>query len=231
VKDIGSRAAAEAPAFRTHNKRAQTAGEEIANAITHGIGVVLSVAALALLVVFASLRGDAWRIVGFSIYGSTLVLLYLASTLYHSFSAPRLKRFFYLLDHSSINLLIAGTYTPVTLVTLRGVWGWILFGLIWGLAILGILRDLLLPEKRGLAVAVYIAMGWLAVIVIEPILRLSDGYLLLWMLIGGVCYTLGVFFYAWKSLKYHHMIWHLFVLAGSITHFFGILFHISPRNP
>lgn len=210
-------------------RRIQSNGEEIANSITHGIGVGLSVAALSILVVFASLRGDAWRIVGFSIYGATLVILYLSSTLYHSFRNPKIKRFFNKLDHSSINLLIAGTYTPITLVTLSGPWGWTLFGLIWGLAIIGIARAVFLGRHMILSVSLYIAMGWLCLIAIRPIIDAAQTGLLVWLIIGGLCYTFGVVFYAWKSLKFQHAIWHLFVLAGSITHFFGILFYLSPK--
>ena len=209
--------------------RSQSLGEEIANSITHGIGVALSIAALSVLVVFAGLQSDAWRIVSFSIYGSTLIILYLSSTLYHVFPVSKVKRIFKLLDHTSINLLIAGTYTPITLVTLRGSLGWMIFGFIWGLALFGIFRDIFLPRLRFLAIALYIIMGWLAVIAIEPIMRVASNELIFWVVTGGVCYTLGVIFYAWKSLKYHHTIWHLFVLGGSITHFFGILLYLSPK--
>ncbi len=210
--------------------RSQSLGEEIANSITHGIGVALSIAALSILVVFASLQGDAWRIVSFSIYGSTLIILYLSSTLYHVFPVSKVKQIFKQLDHTSINLLIAGTYTPITLVTLRGTLGWTIFGFIWGLALIGVFRDIFLPRMRFLPLALYIIMGWLAVIAIEPIMRVASNELIFWVVTGGVCYTIGVIFYAWKSLKYHHTIWHLFVLAGSITHFFGILFHLAPKT-
>jgi hemolysin III len=210
--------------------RSQTLGEEIANAATHGIGAALSVAALSILVILAGTQGDAWRIVGFSIYGATLIILYLSSTLYHVFPGPRAKRFFRLLDHTSINLLIAGTYTPITLVTLHGTLGWTIFVLIWGLAAAGVLRDLFIPNVRFLAIALYIGMGWLALFAIEPIMRVATVELLAWFVAGGLLYTIGVAFYAWKSLKYHHAIWHLFVLGGSITHFFGILFHLAPKT-
>jgi hemolysin III len=217
------------PSHNDHPEKGQSLGEEIANGVTHGIGVALSIAALLILVVFASIQGDAWRIVGFSIYGSTLIILYLSSTLYHVFPDSRAKRFLRLLDHSSINLLIAGTYTPITLVTLQGSLGWTIFGLIWGLAVTGILRDIFVPEIRFLAIAIYIAMGWLALFAIEPIMRVATVELLVWFVIGGLCYTSGVAFYVWKSMKYHHAIWHLFVLAGSIMHFLGILFCITPK--
>lgn len=210
-------------------RRIQSRGEEIANSVTHGIGVALSVAALSVLVVFASLQGDVWKIIGVSIYGSMLIFLYLASTLYHGFRNPKVKRLFQLLDHSSINLLIAGTYTPVTLVTLRGPWGWVLFGLIWALAISGILRDIFLRDLKFLAVVLYIGMGWLALIAIQPILGMAQPGLMIFMVGGGICYTAGVLFYAWKRFKFHHAVWHLFVLAGSIAHFFGILFYLDPK--
>ena len=151
----------------------QSLGEEIANSITHGIGAALSLAALVLLVVFASIYGDTWRVVSFSIYGTTLFFLYLASTLYHSFTNRRVKRFFRILDHSSIYLLIAGTYTPVTLVPMRGPWGWTIFGLIWAMAIGGIIVKIFMIGKyKFLSVLVYVAMGWLILIAIKPILQM-----------------------------------------------------------
>jgi len=228
VHDAVNRDGAKNKADRTG--RAQSLGEEIANSVTHGIGVALSITALSILVVFASLQGDAWRIVSFCIYGSTLIILYLSSTLYHVFPASRVKSFFKVLDHTSINLLIAGTYTPITLVTLQGPLGWTIFGLIWGLALFGIFRDIFLPQLKILAIALYIIMGWLALIAIEPIMRVASTELMFWFVTGGLCYTVGVAFYAWKSLSYHHTIWHLFVLAGSVTHFFGILLHLAPRT-
>ncbi|MBC8402837.1 MAG: hemolysin III family protein [Candidatus Marinimicrobia bacterium] len=203
-------------------------GEEIANSITHGIGAALSVAALVLLVVFAALRGDAWRVVGFSIFGSSLFILYLTSTLYHSFTNLKVKRFFRVLDHSVIFILIAGSYTPITLTVLRGPWGWTLFGLIWGLAIFGIVMKIVFFDRfNALSVVLYILMGWLAVIALKPLLSAAPLGLLIWMGIGGLSYTLGVIFYAWERLPFNHAIWHLFVLGGSISHFFGMLFHLA----
>ena len=215
--------------MKTNNpSKKQTLGEEIANSITHGIGAGLSIAALVILVVFASIRGDAWHIVSFSIYGSTLFILYLASTLYHSFTNPKIKKLFRMFDHISIFLLIAGTYTPITLVSLRGPWGWTLFGLIWGMAIGGIILKIFTIEKyKFLSVLIYIAMGWLVIIAARPLLHAAPGKLIIWLLIGGLCYSLGTIFYAWKKLPYHHSIWHLFVLGGSICHFFGILFCLT----
>jgi hemolysin III len=206
----------------------QSIGEEIANGITHGIGAALAVAGLVILVVFAALYGDAWRVVSFSIYGATLVILYLISTLYHSFTSPRVKKLFQLFDHCSIYLLIAGSYTPLTLTVLRGVWGWTLFGLIWGMAILGIvLKIAFIGRFKAFSVALYIAMGWLVVIALKPLFTLVDHGMIMWLVIGGLSYTLGVIFYAAKRMPYHHAVWHLFVLGGSVTQYLGILFHLS----
>ncbi len=203
-------------------------GEEIANSITHGIGAALSIAALVLLVVFAALRGDAWRVVGFSIFGSSLFILYLTSTLYHSFTNRRVKRIFRVLDHSMVFILIAGSYTPITLTVLRGPWGWTLFGLIWGLAIFGIVMKIAFFDRfNTLSVVLYILMGWLVVIALKPLLSAAPMGLMIWMGIGGLSYTLGVIFYAWERLPFNHAVWHLFVLGGSISHFFGMLFHLA----
>ena len=210
-------------------KYTQTAREEIANSISHGIGVVLAVAALSLLVTFAGLEGDAWRVVSFSIYGATLILLYLASTLYHAFRSLRLKRFFKLLDHSAILLLIAGTYTPFSLVTLRGEWGWSIFGIIWGLAIGGIIfKALLIGRFPVIEALFYVAMGWLALIVIVPLLKAMPPLGLMWLGLGGLSYTGGVVFYLWEKLPFNHTIWHLFVLGGSTCHFFCMLWFVLP---
>ncbi len=198
--------------------------------MTHGIGTALSIAALVLLVVFASKYGDGWRIVSLSIYGTTLILLYLASTLYHSFTGKRIKRFFRLLDHSSIYLLIAGTYTPIALISLRGAWGWTLFGLVWAMAIGGIgAKIFLVGRLRIVSVLYYAAMGWLVVIALKPLLQAVPMGLFVWLLAGGLSYSLGIIFFAWKKLPYNHAIWHLFVLGGSIAHFFGMLLHLTAK--
>ncbi len=213
------------------NRSTQTLGEEIANSITHGIGALLGIAALVLLVVFAGRYGDAWRIVSCSIYGSTLIFLYTVSTLYHSFTGDRIKRIFRILDHSSIFLLIAGTYTPIVLVSLRGPWGWSLFGIIWTMTIGGIIAKVTLTGKfKFLSTLLYIAMGWIVVIAIKPLLYAAPAGLIIWLIIGGLSYTLGTIFYVWKGMPYNHAIWHLFVLGGSISHFFGILFYISHKT-
>jgi len=209
--------------------RRQSKGEEIANSITHGLGVVLSSAGLALLIVFASLTGDPWRIVSFTIYGVTLILLYTSSVLYHSLPrGSEVKHFFHTLDHSTIYLLIAGTYTVITLVGMRGIWGWTLFGLAWGMAILGIFfRVFMLGRHKKLSMILYLAMGWMAVIAAKPIYDLVPLGMILWLILGGVCYTLGLVFFAWRRIPYHHTIWHIFVLAGSICHFLGIIFYMT----
>ena len=210
--------------------RQQSLGEEIANSITHGIGAALSIVALVLLVVFAGIHGDTWRVVSFSIYGATLFFLYLASTLYHSFTNRRVKRFFRILDHSSIYLLIAGTYTPVTLVSMRGPWGWTIFGLIWAMAIGGIFAKILLIGKyKIVSVLLYVAMGWFIIIAFKPMLQMVPKGLIIWLVIGGVWYTLGLIFYVCKRVPYFHFIWHLFVLGGSISHFLGMLLHLTSK--
>jgi hemolysin III len=205
-----------------------TPTEEIFHGITHGIGAALSIAGLVILVVLAVQMGDVWRIVSFSIYGGSLTLLYLASTLYHSFQDERLKRFFRHFDHLSIFLLIAGTYTPVTLISLRGAWGWTLFALIWGFAVSGIVYELLfLGRYKWITMSIYLGMGWLAVVAIKPMLTMVPRGLLWWLLAGGLCYTGGVFFYAREKMRYHHVLWHLFVLFGSACHFLGFFFYLT----
>jgi len=202
----------------------QSLGEEIANSISHGTGVGLSIAALVILVVFAAKQSDVWKIVSFSIYGASLIMLFLASTLYHAFPQPKVKRFFRILDHSSIFFLIAGTYTPVMIGTIRGGWGWSFFGVVWGLALLGInLKIFAMGKLKYASTMIYLLMGWMVVIAINPVKEATNPAFLSWMLIGGACFTLGVIFYVWKKLPYHHAIWHLFVLGGAICHFFAML--------
>ena len=208
--------------------KTQSLGEEIVNSITHGIGAALSIAALVILVVLAGRRGDAWRMVSFSIYGTTLFFLYLSSTLYHGFTNPRIKYILRILDHSAIYLLIAGTYTPITLILMRGVWGWTLFGIAWAMAIGGIIVTALLLDKlKSLLVLSYVIMGLLVIIAIKPMLQMLPRGMINWLFIGGACYIFGIIFYLWKRLPYHHSIWHLFVLAGSLSHFLGILFYLT----
>ncbi|KAB2879181.1 hemolysin III family protein [bacterium] len=206
-----------------------TIGEEIANSITHGIGAALSIAGLVILVVMAALHGDAWHIVSCSIYGASMIMLYTASTLYHTFQSPKVKHAMRILDHSSIYLLIAGTYTPFTLISLRGPWGWSLFGVIWGLALTGIIFKLYFTGRFNKAsTIIYVLMGWIAVIAIKPMIDIIPIGGLALLFGGGLSYTLGVIFYVWKKLPYHHAVWHLFVLGGTILHFFAILFFVLP---
>jgi hemolysin III len=208
--------------------KSQSFSEEIANTITHSVGVGLSIAALVVLVILASRQGDPWRITSFSIYGATLILLYLFSTLYHGFIIPKIKNIFRYFDHSAIYLLIAGTYTPITLTLMRGTWGWILFSLAWAMAIGGIVLTVFFLDKlKVLLVSSYIFMGSFLVIAIKPMLQMLPRGMIAWLFIGGACYLLGVIFYLWKKLPYHHPIWHLFVLSGSIAHFLGILFYLT----
>jgi hemolysin III len=211
-------------------QRYDSIGEEIASSITHGIGAGLSVAGLVLLVVLAAMYGDVWRIVSFSIYGTTLIILYLASTLYHSFRNRRVKKIFKIFDHSTIFLLIAGTYTPFLLISLRGVWGWTLFAIIWGLAVLGVVfKALFIDRFRKLSVLIYILMGWLCLIAVrQMVVRIPLGGLI-GLTAGGVLYTSGIIFYAWRKLKFSHAIWHLFVLGGSICHYSAIFFYLLPK--
>jgi hemolysin III len=202
-------------------------GERL-NSLSHLLGTVLAAAGLALLVVLAARQGDPWKIVSFSLYGTTLFLLYLVSTLYHSLRG-RAKALFQRLDHLAIYLLIAGTYTPFMLVTLRGVWGWSLFGVVWGLALTGMALEYL-PRKgaRILPVVIYLLMGWLALIALGPLLAALPFMGLVWLFGGGLFYTLGVLFYALDTrLRHGHGIWHLFVLAGSVSHYFAILFYVA----
>lgn len=207
-----------------------TLGEEIANSIIHGVGGLLAIGGLAVLTTFAALRGSAWHVVACSIFGATMVLLYTVSTLYHGIHHPRAKAVFRVLDHSAIFLLIAGTYTPFTLVNLRGPWGWSLFGVIWGLALLGIVFQIGLLRRPTVSVLLYVAMGWTVLVAIRPLLgAVAPGGLAL-LVGGGVAYTVGIVFYVWRRLPYGHAVWHLFVLAGSVLHFFAILCYVVPPS-
>ena len=215
--------------MKPHARSAQyTVGEEIANSLTHGVGALLAIGGLATLVTLAVLRGDVWHVVSCAIYGAAMVVLYTASTLYHAVTAPRAKRVLQVVDHSAIFLLIAGTYTPFTLVSLRGPWGWSIFGTVWGLAAAGIILEIAFPRRwPALALTLYIAMGWVVVVAVKPLLvALPTGGLVL-LVLGGLAYTAGIGFYAWR-LPYGHAIWHLFVLAGTVLHFFAVLLYVVP---
>ena len=198
------------------------------NGISHLMGSVLALAGTVVLLVLAARQADPWKIVSFSIYGASLILLYLFSTLYHSLHHAG-KTVFKKFDHLAIYLLIAGTYTPFTLVTLRGRWGWALFGLIWGLAVLGIVLEVLLRKGRRIVpVVIYLAMGWLMVIALKPVLVSLTTAGFIWLLLGGLFYTSGVFFYALSNkATYFHGIWHLFVMAGSLCHYVTIFRYVA----
>src|SRR5690554_4644045 len=201
-----------------------TLGEEIAHSVTHGIGALLGVAALVIMVWYSVTEGTVWHLVSGIIYGSSLILLYMASTLYHAITNMRAKRILQLMDHAAIFILIAGTYTPFLLVNLRGPWGWSLFTVIWTIAIAGVFLETMKKERiKWLSLTLYLGLGWMAVIAIKPMLELVNSTALWLLLAGGLSYTLGVVFYVWKSMRYHHAIWHLFVLSGSVFHFFSIL--------
>jgi hemolysin III len=203
--------------------------EEVVNSITHGIGVLLGIAALVLMVVYATMDGSVYGIVSGAIFGASLIIAYASSAIYHAILYPPIKRFFRIMDHSCIFLLIAGTYTPFCLVTLNGPLGWTLFGVVWGLAIIGItMKFLYFDSFKVLSTAIYIGMGWLAVAVVVQLLHNLPLWGCLWMLAGGLAYTIGVIFFVYERVPFFHAVWHLFVLAGSICHFFAIYFYVMP---
>ena len=206
-----------------------TIEEEIWNGITHGIGTGLAIAGLTTLVVLASIYGDGWHVVSFSIYGGTLVLLYLASTLYHSIQVPKVKQVLRVFDHAAIYLLIAGTYTPFLLVNMRGRVGYTLLAIVWGIALVGIIfRSVFVGRFEVLTTIGYVAMGWLMVVAYdEMIAAIPPGGIAL-IVAGGITYTAGVIFYAWKKIPYNHAIWHLFVIGGSVCHYFAMVYHVLP---
>lgn len=210
----------------TIQERRQTVGEEIANSVSHGIGLALALIATPVLIVAAARAGSAWNLVGVSVFATSMVLLYLASTLYHAFTHDRLKRVFRVLDHGAIFLLIAGTYTPFTLGAMRGPIGWTLFGLIWSMAVFGLTTKAIFgAHHKWLTVPLYLAMGWLAVIVAPQLLFRMPVAALLWLLAGGLAYTAGVLCFKAHSIRYSHFAWHLFVIAGTVCHFFAVLWY------
>lgn len=212
--------------------RPQSRGEEIANSISHGIGFLASLVGAPFLIVSAVRQGSAWNVVGVSVFVTSMLLLYLSSTLYHALPQERVKRLFRIFDHGAIYLLIAGTYTPFTLGVLRGGWGWTLFGLVWGMAILGITLKVARGVQRPvLSTVLYLAMGWLIVIAVRPLWQHVQLPGLLWLAAGGLFYTGGVGFYAAKRVRYSHLVWHFFVLAGTACHYFAILWYsANPRE-
>ncbi|CAB3726355.1 PAQR family membrane homeostasis protein TrhA [Trinickia soli] len=199
------------------------------NSITHLVGVVLSVAGLAALVTMAAIAGDAYKVVSFSIYGAMLLVLYTISTLYHSVRGPLLKAVLQKCDHAAIYLLIAGSYTPFTLVTLRGPWGWTLFGVSWGLAALGIAQELTLGRRtRSISMMLYLLMGWLALVAIRPLLHALPAAGAAWLLAGGLIYSAGIYFFINdERIRHGHGIWHLFVLAGSLCQFVSVAGYVA----
>ncbi|MGP4109274.1 PAQR family membrane homeostasis protein TrhA [Virgibacillus sp. L01] len=204
-----------------------TKKEEIVHAITHGFGAILSIAGLVLLIIFASLNGNPWQIVSVSIFGTTMLIMYLSSTVVHSLPEGKWKDIFQIFDHSSIYLFIAGTYTPFLLVHLRDELGWILFGTVWGIALIGVVFKIFFVKKfLVLSTLFYVLMGWLITLVWNPLTAIMDGTGMLLLIIGGLFYTLGAVFYIWRGFIYHHAIWHLFVLAGSVFHFFTVFYYV-----
>jgi hemolysin III len=205
--------------------------DEYANVLTHGFGLLLALAAVPILIVLAVTHGTAWHVVGVSIYGTTLIALYTASTIYHAVQHPPAKRILRIVDHSAIYLLIAGSYTPFTLVNLRGVWGWTLLGLVWTIALFGVAWKLVHVERYVVvSTIVYIAMGWLAVIAIRPVSRAIPAAGIGWIFAGGLFYTLGVVFFGLSRIRFVHAVWHLFVLAGSICHYVAVARYVLPKG-
>ena len=206
-------------------------GDILANAITHGIGAALAIVGAVYLIVIST-RGSARLIVSCSVFAATLILVYICSTLYHSLVRTRARHVFHILDHSAIYLLIAGTYTPFCLVSLRSTLGWTIFGVEWGLAVAGIVFKSFAIDRFEVASAlVYLAQGWVAVVAVVPLVHALGWHGLMWLGAGGLAYTLGIIFFALDRLRYFHALWHLFVLAGSISHYFGILFYVLPARP
>lgn len=198
--------------------------EEIANAIIHGIGAIFSIAALVILIVSSAMQGTAWHVVSFTLFGSSMVLLYLSSTLVHSFPAGRVKDFFEIMDHSAIYFFIAGTYTPFLFLAIKGALGWTLFGIVWGLAIGGtVFKAFFVKRFLHTSTLLYVVMGWLMVFGWKPLLENVSSQGLILLAIGGILYTVGAIFYVWRAFTYHHAVWHVFVLAASILHFFAVM--------
>jgi hemolysin III len=204
--------------------------DELANSLTHGLGLVLSLVGGPVLIVLAAMH-DAWHVVACSIYAATLIILYACSTLYHSFRGANVKRFFRIFDHSAIYLLIAGTYTPFTLVNMRGAWGWTLFGTVWALTVVGVIWKALFVERFVVvSTVIYIIMGWLVLIAVRPLLTMVPAGGIAWLVAGGILYTLGTIFFGWNKCPYNHAIWHVFVVAGSVCHYFAIMWYVVPAR-
>lgn len=212
-----------------------TRQEETANWLSHFTGAILASAGLTLMIVASALKGNAWHVVSTTIFGATMVMLYFSSAVAHGLPAGRLKQIFFVVDQAAIFLLIAGTYTPLALVALHGAIGWVLFGLQWGMAISGIILKIVKPNRvesgaRLIDIIIYATMGWMLIIAIIPLIKSLPLMGLLWILIGGACYTFGIVFYRKAKFKHAHLVWHLMVLAGSISHFFAIFFYVIPMS-
>lgn len=208
----------------TAKDRVQSLGEEIANSVSHGIGFLAAAAATPWMVATAVKKGSIATVVGVSVFAATMMLMYLTSTLYHALPGPRVKKVFRILDHNAIYLLIAGTYTPIVLGVLYGAWGWTLFGLVWGLALAGIvLKSVSGVKYHGISLVIYVAMGWIVLIAVEPLLEAMPAAGIAWLVAGGVCYTGGIWFYRHEQMPYAHTIWHLFVIAGTVSHVVAIM--------
>jgi hemolysin III len=209
-------------------ERPQSLGEEIANSVSHGLGLLAAIAAFPFLVIAAHQRGDSAGVVGASVFATTMVLLYLTSTLFHALPGCRAKRIFQILDHSAIYLLIAGTYTPFTLGVLRGAWGWTLFGLVWGFAVVGmVVKTLGGVRYTTVSTWMYLAMGWLILIAAKPAWTLVPNWGIFWLFAGGVAYTAGALFFMAERIRYFHFVWHLFVIAGTACHFIAVLLYAA----
>ncbi len=206
--------------------------EELANAVTHGVGLVLSLIGMPILILAALDRGERAMVIGASVFGATLIALYAASTLYHAIPHPKLKQRLRVVDHAAIYLLIAGTYTPFTLGVLRGTWGWTLFGIVWTLAALGVLFKIVFGSgaMATLSTAIYVAMGWVIIIAIKPLMATMESTGLMLLIAGGLCYTGGVVFYVDRRRAWTHPVWHLFVMGGSMCHYFAVLWYAAPAR-
>ncbi|MCR8926945.1 hemolysin III family protein [Priestia megaterium] len=206
-----------------------TRGEEIANAITHGVGAVLSIVGLTLLIVLSSLEGTPWHVISFTIYGVTMLLLYVSSTLVHSFPEGKVKDLFEIFDHSSIYLFIAGTYTPFLFIAVKGTIGWTLFGIVWGIALAGIVFKAFFVKKfLFISTILYVFMGWMIVFAWDSLTQNIAHQGIVLLVVGGVLYTIGAVFYVWRGFRFHHMIWHMFVLGGTVLHFLAIILYVLP---
>jgi len=213
--------------LKEENLTYYSAREEKLNVLTHGLGLILSIMALVLLMLHAHKKGTVTHIVSFSIFGASLILLYAASTCYHYFQHPHIRRKLNILDHSSIYILIAGTYTPFTLITLKGTLGWTIFGIAWGIALVGVFLKLFYTGRFEKASTItYVVMGWIIIFAIEPLIASLPINGLYWLLIGGVFYTIGAILYSISKLKYNHAIFHVFVLFGSFSHFMAVYFYV-----